>query len=159
VTVDEQLAAFGSVTVSAVDSVSGAPVNEFCLDAPFGYTCTTTGTVTETDTPPGRYQVTVRPLDDGHVIAYGTVEGTRGTPAMLTVSVAPQRRSPPRWSTGRRAPPSPSAWSGCRATCTARQRPEPRRHRLAGPLHDAQPRAVAVDPALRRDELRPGEDG
>lgn len=84
-TVDEQLAPFGSVTVSVVDSASGAPVNEFCLDAPFGFACTTTGTVTDTDALPGQYRVFIRPQDGVHLQAEGTVQVTSGTTATLTV--------------------------------------------------------------------------
>jgi hypothetical protein len=87
VTVDEQLVPFSSVTVSAVDSVSGAPINEFCIQADFGFTCTTTGTVTDTDALPGRYLVTVYPQDNVHLTGYGTVEVTSEATATLTVSV------------------------------------------------------------------------
>jgi hypothetical protein len=88
-TVDEQLLPFESVTVTAVDSLTGAPVNEFCVQAEFGYTCTDTGTATDVDVLPGRYLVTVYPRDDVHVRADATLEVTSGAPATLTVSLAP----------------------------------------------------------------------
>src|SRR5690606_37388121 len=63
------------------------PINEFCIQADFGFTCTTTGTVTDTDALPGRYLVTVYPQDNVHLTGYGTVEVTSEATATLTVSV------------------------------------------------------------------------
>ena len=89
ITVNEQLAPFGSVTVTAVDSISGAPVNEFCISADFGFACTTTGSVTDTDALPGGYRVSVSPQDGVHLTADGTVEVTSGATATLQVALPP----------------------------------------------------------------------
>jgi hypothetical protein len=89
ITVNEQLAPFGSVTVTAVDSLSGAPVNEFCIWADFGFACTTTGSVTGIDALPGRYRVSVSPQDGVHLTAEGTAEVSSGAPATLQVALLP----------------------------------------------------------------------
>lgn len=88
-TVDEQLVPFRSLTVTAVDSVSGAPVNEFCIYADFGYTCTTTGTLTDADVLPGRYQVDVIPQDGAHLNTQVTVEVTSDPTTTVQVTLVP----------------------------------------------------------------------
>jgi hypothetical protein len=88
-TVDVALPQFGSVTVTAVDSVTGAAISAFCANAAFGYVCTTDGTVVFSQALPGAYLVSGYAQDEVHLGTSGSVQVTSGSNASLALAFAP----------------------------------------------------------------------
>jgi hypothetical protein len=88
VTVDEVLAPFGSLVITARNQDTGAVLSTFCVFMDFFNDCTQSGTITLPQILPGRYRVGVFPQDtEPFVTTFATALVSSGATSSVELSV------------------------------------------------------------------------